>query len=280
MENKKKHIIISVTTAVLFIVIVVGAFWIFTHNGVSIIGGILSGKKQVAEIVISPGSIELKAGKTHMLSCKISPEDATDKTVTWYSSNVAVADVDADGQISAISEGEAVISAISSNGKVGECRVTVTPSAFQYLKKLSGGATCTIERDASSTNTDTIEFFYEYNTDTICLVRTSEWLLSTYTASVIIRSDISGEYAGVLTVDSALGGSDRSTYIVDATSFKTNSHINTLTTSAGPSDASEYEKMYSLDLCLMLYALNEKVLAPNGYTYADIGFNAFPNLNT
>lgn len=60
------------------------------------------------------------------------PEDTTDKTVTWTSSNEAVATVDAEGNVTAVAVGEADITA--SCGSVrANCKVTVLPILVESL---------------------------------------------------------------------------------------------------------------------------------------------------
>ena len=53
------------------------------------------------------------------------PENATDKTITWASSNTNVAEVESDGSITAISNGTCVITATNSKGYKATINVTV-----------------------------------------------------------------------------------------------------------------------------------------------------------
>ena len=63
--------------------------------------------------------------KTYRLKVTVSPKKATDKTLTWASSNEAVATVDSDGVVTANAPGRATITATSINGKKAKCVVTV-----------------------------------------------------------------------------------------------------------------------------------------------------------
>ena len=93
----------------------------------------------VEKIQISSDWLTLKEGESSTLSIVFSPENATDKTVTWESSNSSVAKVE-NGQVTAISRGKAVITAKTANGKSVSCIVTVD------LKKgdIDGDGTVTI----------------------------------------------------------------------------------------------------------------------------------------
>ncbi len=84
----------------------------------------------VEDIQVIPTSLQMKEGESEALTAIITPDDATDKTVTWKSSDLAVADVSTDGVVTAIASGSAVIYASSSNGLTAECNVTVTPNVI------------------------------------------------------------------------------------------------------------------------------------------------------
>ncbi|MDE6631411.1 MAG: Ig-like domain-containing protein, partial [Muribaculaceae bacterium] len=80
----------------------------------------------VESVAISKTELSLTEGDTANLTATIAPENATDKSVTWTSSDEAVATVSADGVVSAVKAGTATITAASSNGKTATCTVTVT----------------------------------------------------------------------------------------------------------------------------------------------------------
>ena len=76
-------------------------------------------------ISLNKTSLNLDVGNNEKLVATVSPEDATDKRVTWESSNNSVAKVTSDGTVSAVSKGTAKITAKTSNGKTATCDVTV-----------------------------------------------------------------------------------------------------------------------------------------------------------
>lgn len=77
----------------------------------------------VESVRLNETSLELKLGESFTLIAEVLPEDADDKTVTWISSADGIARV-SDGVVTALAEGEAVITA-SAGGKTAECNVTV-----------------------------------------------------------------------------------------------------------------------------------------------------------
>ena len=79
-------------------------------------------------IALNKTSASLKATETLTLVATVLPEDATNKSVTWKSSNEAVAIVDANGKVTAVAVGEATITATTADGsnKSATCKVTVT----------------------------------------------------------------------------------------------------------------------------------------------------------
>lgn len=66
----------------------------------------------------------MEAGGTLQLTSTVTPENAEDKTVTWKSSDVAVATV-TDGLVTALSEGNVVITATTVNNISAECSISV-----------------------------------------------------------------------------------------------------------------------------------------------------------
>lgn len=65
-------------------------------------------------------------GSSQNLTATVSPSNATNKTITWSSSNTSVATV-SNGVVKAVGFGTATITAKSSNGKTASCKVTVIP---------------------------------------------------------------------------------------------------------------------------------------------------------
>ena len=79
-------------------------------------------------ISLDPPSATLtQAGETLQLTATVSPDDATNKGVTWESSNPDVATVDDEGLVTAVANGTATITVTTADGssKSATCEVTV-----------------------------------------------------------------------------------------------------------------------------------------------------------
>lgn len=83
---------------------------------------------KVTAITLNKTATTITAGQTETLSVSsVTPDDATDQTVTWSSDNEAVATVDADGKVTAVALGTANITATANDGSgvTATCVVTV-----------------------------------------------------------------------------------------------------------------------------------------------------------
>ncbi|MBO7617636.1 MAG: Ig domain-containing protein [Bacteroidales bacterium] len=78
----------------------------------------------VTGIRLTESSLHLTRGESHTLTATVDPNNATDKAVRWTSSDDSVASVDQKGTITAVSVGEATITA-SAGGLSASCSVNV-----------------------------------------------------------------------------------------------------------------------------------------------------------
>lgn len=86
----------------------------------------------VEAISLNKTSLTLAPGTSYTLTAKVVPTDATDKTLTWSSDGAAVASVDQNGVVTAVSDGSVVITAVALGGVSKSCTVTViTPPTSQ-----------------------------------------------------------------------------------------------------------------------------------------------------
>lgn len=92
------------------------------------------GDVAVTDVKITSTVTEVTAGETITLTAEVLPADATNKTVTWTSSDTTFATVDSTGKVTGVKAGEATITA-SAGGKNATVKVTVKAAAT------SGGET-------------------------------------------------------------------------------------------------------------------------------------------
>ena len=79
----------------------------------------------VKSITINYTYIGIIVGETISLTATVNPDDADEKTVTWSSSNTAIASVDGDGTVKGVSVGTATLYA-KAGQKSASCQVTVS----------------------------------------------------------------------------------------------------------------------------------------------------------
>lgn len=127
----------------------------------------------VAEVSISPaGPLALLPDKRVQLEATVVPDNATDKVITWSSSNPDVATVYEDGLLVTVDGGEAVITAAASEGISGVLNVAVAPKDDEWVFKAS----------ATERNTTT----WGYPSNALDPVR---WTEQTVALSIIERGD-------------------------------------------------------------------------------------------
>ena len=84
----------------------------------------------VSKITLSETTLEITEGEKVTLTATVEPDEATDPTVQWKSSDEKIAKV-VGGEVTAVAEGSAIITAIAGE-KSAECAVTVYP-AYAYV---------------------------------------------------------------------------------------------------------------------------------------------------
>lgn len=103
---------------------------------------------KVTSVAVSPKTLDLEVGQTGTLTATVTPNDATDKTVTWQvTKGKDVVSINADGKVTALKAGSAEITA-TAGGKTATCTVTVKVPACNHsedkLTHVDGkAATCT-----------------------------------------------------------------------------------------------------------------------------------------
>ena len=119
---------------------------------------VIAGQKDVAveSVTIEPDTLTLATGTARKLTATVTPSNATDKTVTWQSSNDWVAEVDDDGTVRAVGTGSATIYA-QAGDKTATCRVTVKNILVEVERVTLSEETLTLMYGETATLTATVE---------------------------------------------------------------------------------------------------------------------------
>ncbi|MCI9413806.1 MAG: hypothetical protein HFJ79_01335 [Clostridiales bacterium] len=90
-------------------------------------GGTVTPIRQITNITLDKNTLELTDATPSKLTATVTPDDATEKTIKWKSSDPTVATVDQEGNVTACGQGTTSITANAIDGSnvSGECVVTV-----------------------------------------------------------------------------------------------------------------------------------------------------------
>ena len=116
---------------------------------------IMSVKIPVASVELSQTEITLEVDGTATLTATVTPDNATNKTVTWESDKTNIATVDNTGKVTAIAQGTAKITA-TADGKSADCTVTVTAKPVPVTGIELDKTAITLEIDETQTLTATL----------------------------------------------------------------------------------------------------------------------------
>lgn len=129
---------------------------------------------KVTKITLDKTELSLDTGAKTMLTATVEPADATIKSVVWSSSNPAVADVNpVTGEITAIADGTATVTATSSSNKEvsASCAVTVggdkpvvpDPSNYAFVSRIERTVTYWSQLPASERDEEEVTYTFEYD---------------------------------------------------------------------------------------------------------------------
>ena len=91
----------------------------------------------VDSVTLDKSSLEIKVEETYKLEATINPENASNKNITYSSSNTEVATVDENGTVTGISKGTATITVTTQDGaKTATCNVTVKEKARPVITNI------------------------------------------------------------------------------------------------------------------------------------------------
>ena len=120
-------------------------------------------KRSTVGISVVKDDITLKKGSEYNVLAAAYPADSVDREFSWLSSNASVATVDENGCITAVSNGNAVITVSCANGASKEIKVTVADAEKQYKGIVSSYSTINVRSapDSSASSVGKIPFLSE-----------------------------------------------------------------------------------------------------------------------
>jgi len=104
--------------------------------------------KPITEITLDNTELSLLAGTTGTLKATVLPENAENKNVSWSTDSPSVATVDANGVVTAVGQGTAVITATTEVGSLtATCTVTVETKEQRVKKFVTTLYSTTLDRE-------------------------------------------------------------------------------------------------------------------------------------
>ena len=150
----------------------------------------------VTSITLDKTSLSLNEGEEATLTATVKPDNATDKTVTWTSSNTAVATVK-DGVVTAVKEGSATITA-KAGSKTATCKVTVSKAVVAVTSVTLNKTTLSLKVNQEATLTATVK--PDNATD-----KTVTWTSSNTAVATVNNGKVKGIKAGTAVITAKAG---------------------------------------------------------------------------
>lgn len=157
-------------------------------------------KVPVESVAVTPAALSLEVGKTGALKAAVAPDTATDKSVTWKSSDEAVATIAADGTVTAVKAGTATMTATTTDGgKTATCTVTVGTAAVAVTEVKLDKTTLSLEAGKTAALKATV-------TPDNATNKTVSWTSSDKAiATVDEKGTVTGVKAGEATITATAG---------------------------------------------------------------------------
>lgn len=199
-------------------------------------------------VTLSQSSLTLNAGGSSTLTATVTPSNATNKTVTWTTSNPSVATVSG-GKVTAVGAGTATITATTSGGQKATCTVTVRVpvtgiSVSRSTLSLTVGATSTLTATVSPSNASNKSYSWSSNNSAVATVNSSGLVTAKANGTATITATTTdGGKKATCTVTVTTPASGVSVSPTTATIIK--GHTQQLTATVAPSSASNKSVSWS-----------------------------------
>ena len=196
----------------------------------------------VTSVTLDKTTASLKVGETVTLTATVNPDDATDKTVTWTSSDEAIATV-SNGVVTAKKVGTATITA-KAGDKTATCQITVV--ATEVTSVTLNKTTASLKAGETVTLTATVN--PDDATD-----KTVTWTTSDQTIATVSNGVVTAKKVGTATITAKAGNKTATcqitvvaTEVTSVTLNKTTASLRagetvtlTLTATVNPDDATD-----------------------------------------
>lgn len=159
----------------------------------------------VTSVSLNKSSLTLEPGGSETLTATVAPSNATDKTVTWSTSNSGVATVE-NGKVTAVKEGEATITS-KAGGKEASCKVTVKKAVIAVESVTLNKTELTLEPGATETLIATVA--PENATD-----KTVTWSTSNAEVAIVENGKVTAVKEGEATITAKAGEKEATCKVV------------------------------------------------------------------
>jgi uncharacterized protein YjdB len=188
----KKYSIAIIIFIVLIVLCVLLLFFDNNQNNPGDNTGSDDNTVEVNSIALDTISLVLIEGDSATIRETILPVNATNKTVTWESSDSSIATVD-NGNVTGLTAGNAIITAKSNNGKTATCEVIVKKPIIEVSEVILDKESLSIKVGAKETLTATIN-------PSDATDKSIEWISGDNSIATVDNGVITGVKAGTVAI--------------------------------------------------------------------------------
>lgn len=155
-----------------------------------------SGTTEISSVSLNASKLSLKPGESYSITASVLPDYATNKTVTWSSSNTSVATI-SNGKVTAVAAGTSTITAKAGN-KSATCSITV----YNPTVEVSG---LSLNKTSLSLVTGGTETLSATVTPSNATNKTVTWSSSNTSVATVSNGKVTAVGAGTATITAKAG---------------------------------------------------------------------------
>ena len=241
----------------------------------------------VTSVSLDETALVLAVGGKHTFNATVKPDNAANKKVIWSSNNTPVATVNEDGEVTAIEEGTATITATTEDGgKTVTCAITVTLTGEIEVtditldnQELSMILTTKVVLTATITPANATDKTITWSSSDEDVATVTDGEVKALKAGTAAITATAGEKTAtsVVTVSGTLGkvsinGGDEITYVTSLLSEKITGLVTKIVFGEGSElDGSDIKAMMNLKASLEHLDMTEATIVSGGEPYIDAG---------